>query len=122
MWEHRLKAAAAVAFRRRGRRLDLRRGAQAQRRGLLLLAAAGLHGLLPRGNRRAAPDLAAARRRRRVRQGPHRLRRRMPPGAPHAGVRAGRGRRGGAAGAGDLVASLPEEEEKVSAAEQRCVA
>jgi hypothetical protein len=94
-----------------GRRLDLRRRAQARRRGLLFLAPARLHGLLPRGDRRAAPDLAAARGRRRVRQGAHQLRRRFAPGPPHPGVCTctGRGHCGGAAGAGagDLITSWP---------------
>jgi hypothetical protein len=95
-----------------GRRLDLRRRAQARRSVLLLLAPARLHGHLPSGSRRAAPDLAAARGRRRVRQGAHRLRRRLPPGTPRPGVctcytrRRRRRRRGGAAGA-DLVANQP---------------
>jgi hypothetical protein len=92
-------------FRGRGRRLDLRRRAQARRRGVILLAAARLHGPLPGGGRRAAPDLAAARgRRRRVRQGAHRLRRRVPPGAPRPGCGAAGGRspRGGSARAADL--------------------
>jgi hypothetical protein len=93
-----------------GRRLDLRRRAQARRSVLLLLAPARLHGHLPSGSRRAAPDLAAARGRRRVRQGAHRLRRRLPPGTPRPGVctcyTRRRRRRGGAAGA-DLVANQP---------------
>jgi hypothetical protein len=94
-----------------GRRFDLRRPAQARRRGLLFLAPARLHGLLPRGDRRAAPDLAAARGCRRVRQGAHRLRRRFAPGPPHPRVCTctGRGRRegGAGAGAGDLITSRP---------------